>query len=316
MRWFSVAGTDRHHLRLCGNAILSFIQLAVAARQASGGSTSFVAYGNPFDDASSAMERAGKATAAVCADDVASFADPPVCKLPRQAYGSFVSCWVQDHKLIAGNARKIIMKLEKADTVRRWSLSKSQAQFASASSEPFITAVRQMVAHGDLKRRHLAFGLRALSDSIQFAIIGEEKREFVTQSCSKCDSKSIVDVRHLFTCSATPSIDSRRRAASQLLGIVHNIEAARHWSQSFIQASLVTIIRNMFSCWDKRFVDDDARCFRCAFGCFSDQELKTGLSTIGVPSAEHAWMEFEIRKLLLTFAFDEWTAMTSPPAPH
>lgn len=316
MRWFSAADTDRHRLRLCGNAIISFIHSAIQARQAHGGATSLVAYGNPFDAASSALERAGKATAAVCADDVSSYTDPPVCKLPRQAYGSFLSCWLQDYKLIAGNARKIIMKLEKADTIRRWSLSKSQAQFASASAEPFVSAVRQMVAHGDLKRRHLAFGLRALSDSIQFAIIGEEKREFVSQTCSKCDSKSIVDVRHLFLCSSASSVDARRRTATQLLGIIHNIDAARHWSLSFTNASLITIIRNLFSCWDKRFVDDDARCFRCAFGCFSDQELETAMSALGVPSAEHAWLDFEIRRLLLTFAFDEWTVMTAPRAAH
>ena len=128
------------------------------------------------------MERAGKATAAVCADDVASFADPPVCKLPRQAYGSFVSCWVQDHKLIAGNARKIIMKLEKADTVRRWSLSKSQAQFFSFFRTlhccQFDKWWRMAISNGVI----LPLGFVHLSDSIQFAIIAEEKREFVTQS--------------------------------------------------------------------------------------------------------------------------------------
>ena len=236
-------------------------------------------------------------------------------KLPRQAYGAFVSCWFQDHKLIAGNARKVIMKLEKADTLRRWSLSKSQAQFASASAEPFVSAVRQMVAQGDLKRRHLAFALRALSDCVQFAVIGEEKREFVSQTCSKCDSKSIVDVRHLFLCSSASSVDTRRRTAVQLLGLVHNIVPARHWTQSFKAASLTTIVRNLFSCWDKRFVDDDSRCFRCAFGCFSGQELETALSSICVPSSEYAWLEFEIRRLLLTFAFDEWTEMTAP-RPH
>jgi hypothetical protein len=257
----------------------------------------------------------GKAMARVCADDVASFTDPPVCKLPRQAYGSFVACWVQSSKLIVGSARKQIMKLEKADTLRRWSLSKSQAQFASAAAEPFVAAMRQMVANGDLKRRHLAFGLRAISDSIHFAIIGDEKREFVARTCSQCDTKSTVDVRHLFQCPNGSATDRRRQLTLQLLNIVSRVDAAHAWLQSFRKASFLTIVRNMFSCWDKHFVDDDARCFRCAFGCFSHQELDTALSAMCVPPDDRQWMEFELRRLLLTFAFDEWSVMMADQAP-
>lgn len=168
-------------------------------------------------------------------------------------------------------------------------LVKLQAQFASAAAEPFVAAIRQMVANGDLRRRHLAFGLRAISDSIQFAIIGDEKREFVARTCSQCDTKSTVDVRHLFQCQNGSATDRRHQLTLQLLDIVSRVDTARAWLQSFRKASFLTIVRNMFSCWDKHFVDDDARCFRCAFGCFSHQELDTALSAMCVPPDDRQW---------------------------
>jgi hypothetical protein len=308
--WFKMAATDRHRLRLCGSPVLSFICAAILARKAAGGSTSFVAYRDSQYAAGAELERAGKCMASVCAADSAAVVTSPSCVLPAQAIGSFVSCSVEARapKRIMGGIRKHVTKLDKDDVARRWSMSQSQAQFASPAAEPFVTKLRQMVAHGDIRHRHFAFALRLLSDSIQFAIIGapDLDRKFVSQTCNYCDGKREVNVDHLFSCSGALAIDRRRLVTHRLLGLLDKFDGARSWVEAFKRAEFVSVIQNLFSTWHANFVVDRARCIRSAFGCFSETEFAEAMRNLHIGSVDHPWMENEVRRLLVTFAYDEW----------
>jgi len=165
-----------------------------------------------------------------------------------------------------------------------------------------------MVANGDLQHRHLAFALRLLSDSVQFAIEqSEDERKFLERTCSLCDSKALVDVCHLLTCSNANATQRRQLLAAQLMDILEKALCSEQWLATFRSASFLVVIRNMFSAWDTSFVDDDVRCFRSAFGCFSHDEFDEAMSTVGVShGAEQHGIEHDVRRLLLLSAYEEW----------
>jgi hypothetical protein len=67
------------------------------------------------------------------------------------------------------------------------------------------------------------------------------------------------------------------------------------------RASLFSLVQNLFS---RGHSDDQARCLRCAFGCFSQDELESALGAIG--GRAHLWISQHLRRLLLAFAFEQW----------
>lgn len=111
------------------------------------------------------------------------------------------------------------------------------------------------------------------------------------------------------------AIDSRKALAVEMLDMLARGKAADHWLRTFQHASLIAIVRNMFSAWDKHYVDDDVQCYRCAFGCWSEQEFTAAMVTVGAPSSEHHWLNYELRRLLLSSAYDRWTCSQSDAAP-
>jgi hypothetical protein len=207
-----------------------------------------------------------------------------------------------------GNFRKQFTHIVKDQIMQKWSKSKSQANFASSAAFPFVSSIRLIIASGDLQHRHLAFAMRLLADSVQFTIEQDgDAREFVEKKCSLCDSKAIVDVHHLFTCANAEAIQRRQVVVSRLMAMLETARCSPHWLDTFSSASFVVVIRNMFSAWNNRFENDDARCLRSAFGCFSPDEFSEAMSAVGVvQQSEWPWLEAEIRRLLLSSAYKEW----------
>jgi hypothetical protein len=310
MAWFRKADTDRHKLRMCASAVLQFIEQAVQARAQVGGSTSFVAYGNNDYDADAKLERAGKRMATFCAEWFAYARSNPVCALPPQAAAPFLAVLVDNRKPIVGHTRKQLRKLDQQDVLHRWALSRSQATFSSPAAEPFVSYVRELVASRALRHRHLAFALRLLTNSVQFAIRQQDadlvERKFVSQSCSLCDQKAEADVRHCFTCSDVASVNRRRLIVAELVDLLSRAGAPPDRLDVFRSMSLLVFIRHLFDTWDKHKREDEARCLRTCFGCFSNEEFAEAMTNMRVLDCHRAWVNHDFRKLLLTFAYDEW----------
>lgn len=303
VHWFQRADTDRHRLRLCSSPLLEFIHAAISARVSAGGSALLVPYNDNLNCPSAVLQRAGYNMAHYCADRSTSFSKPPVVLLPPLASGRFLSCSAADGwKPVLGSFRKQLAKLDKASVLHQWSISSTQAKFCSAAAEPFVVAIRELVAQGDLHRHHLAFALRLLSNSVQFTVIevGIE-RTFSELNCSLCDGKSMVDVQHLVTCSNKDSVERRELLASQLLDALSRADADPGWVWSMQRVSFFSLVQNLFS---RGKADDQARCLRSAFGCFSDEELEMAVKANGVRI--RPWLGQELRRLLLRSAYNEW----------
>lgn len=307
LRWFEAAPTDRHRLKLCGNSILRCIQLAISARASVGASTSLIRY---CQDVSSApeLEAAGKTMASLLADASCSTFGLPICALPAAASDVFVSL-LNGNKPIHGHVRKHIRKIENALVVDRWAVSRSQSRFCSPAAEPFVRRIRDLVADGDLQYQHIGFALRLLTDSVHFAVEEDEKsgRHLEVKLCNLCDIELEVDAYHLFTCTDSESVRRRKALVAQLVELLRQAKASPRWIADRASAPLMVFIRDLFHTVDHAGRADNDRRLRSAFGCFSTDELASAMATVGASdSALWAWIDREMRKLLVSHAYDEW----------
>jgi hypothetical protein len=117
----------------------------------------------------------------------------------------------------------------------------------------------------------------------------------------------------MFTCANADAIQRRQVVAARVMAMLDTAHCSCDWHSSFHAASFVVVIRNMFSAWDSRLVDDDARCIRSAFGCFSSDEFEDAMLTVGVRQrSDWPWLEADFRRLLLSSAYEEWRLRSVP----
>ena len=211
-------------------------------------------------------------------------------------------------KPILGHFRRQISEFDQKHLLSRWSHSASQARFCSSAAYPSLSRLRQLIADGLLRPGLLGFAVRLLTDSIQFAMdVVDEKRVFVSKLCHLCDDDLELDVYHLFTCSEVTSVRNRQQLLDQLLVVLRDAGAHRSWLGVNGKLPLMAFVRNLFDARDHRFRDDNAKRLRCAFGCFSHDELSCAMATAGVANNSiWLWVDGEFRRLLLSYAFDEW----------
>ena len=306
LHWFQLAATDRHRLRLCGSSFLGFISSAISARAAAGGSTTLVRYCTDQSTAP-ALERAGKGLSYMLADLSCSCFGPVKFPTPRQAVW-MASC-VAGGKPILGQIRKQLRKLDRAHVMSRWASSATQARFCSPAAEIFICRIRALVSDGVLLPHHLGFALRLLTDSIQFGFEADEKDDhhFASLECQLCDLELELNAYHLLTCLESGSILRRKQLHSQLLDILTAAKATGRWIESAKSVPFMAFIRNLFSAFDERGRDDNDRRLRCAFGCFSTDELSGAMATTGISDPTvWPWVDRELRRLLISYSYDEW----------
>jgi len=267
--WFALAQTDRHRLNMCGRPILTLLHQILNVRRRRGGTTELVRF---VAEEASPVDTAGMKLAKAWADRGRCQAQDPSTRLPDQAGEQFLSCMV-DFKPVLGRVRLAVRAQLHCDVFKRWQKSKSQGRFCSDAAPEFIKSLRAVIADGHLGPRFLPFGLRLLTDTVQFCMIDDgDARSFSTTPCLLCDDALDSDVDHLFTCSDAMSIQARASLVRRILDELITAKGSGPWIARQRNMPLMSLIRRLFS------AEDSAVRLRLAFGCCSSNELSGAMS--------------------------------------
>jgi exonuclease III len=298
MHWFRSATMDRHKLKLCGRPILAILEDLITVRRQHGGLTTF----ERFNKDGSAPDVAGMACAKFWADKGRSKLSPPATELPKQSSRDFVSCAIGSKPVLA-NVRHAVRSQLHLDLISRWSNSESQSAFCSEASAEFMASLRLLVSEGDLRQCHLQFGLRAITDTIQFRVDeGDDgKRVFSSVPCSRCDSAD-TDTYHLFACDHDDSVNARQELVDVILAEISHADGSRKWIDQQEGLPLMAVIKALFGS------SSDSQQLRVTLGAFSKDEFSNAMSITAISDSE-LWPTVSrgLRIALVSHAYDQWS---------